>query len=318
MKKNKIIISLSALFLLISIFFVVSAINSSNENKKMVNAYDTKIDTIYSKFLTDKKDLEKTDSSTAKNITELNKEYEIYKNLNTKLNIDFKFTTKINDMKDYFIKKNDKVISENTLVALDKNKDKGKIMDFTMNLSNILATISNESNVIYTDEQYNKYKIMIDVLVKSYDERVRAIDKVMLDEKEAAAAAAKAKADEAKAKKAKEAAKAKEKAIEVAKVKEKEVANSYKSLNSNVNTNKYSNNSTNNNNNTKTNNYTPKNNVVVNNVKPATTSSSHGNIIRYAWSSDAAGNKLPGTTSTFYADGYVKGPDGRMYSPGEF
>jgi len=32
---------------------------------------------------------------------------------------------------------------------------------------------------------------------------------------------------------------------------------------------------------------------------PKTTTSSHGGIVRYIWATDDAGNKTPGTTSTF-------------------
>jgi len=59
--------------------------------------------------------------------------------------------------------------------------------------------------------------------------------------------------------------------------------------------------------------------IVVPAVKPSTVAKgSHGSIVRYVWSLDAAGNKIPGTTAAFYADGYAKGPDGVWHSPSEF
>jgi hypothetical protein len=188
--KRKIIIGLITLSLIAIISTVVYKINASNENKKMVNGYDTEISTVYTQFLGNKEDSDKIN-----NIEELSKDYETYKNSDTGLDIDSNFTTKINSMKDYFIKKNDKVIADNTLGDIENNEDKAKIMESTTNLSNIISTISNESNAVYTEEQVNKYKDSIGKLVASYDARVEAIDEVMIEAQEAADKKAKEIAD---------------------------------------------------------------------------------------------------------------------------
>ncbi|MBK5241121.1 hypothetical protein [Clostridium sp.] len=285
--KRKIIIGLITLSLIAVVSTVVYKINASNENKKMVTGYDTEISTVYTQFLGSKEDSDKIN-----NIEELSKDYETYKNSDTGLDIESNFTTKIKSMKDYFIKKNDKVIADNTLEDIENNEDKAKIMNSTTNLSNILATISNEANAVYTEEQVNKYKDSIGKLVASYDARVEAIDKVMIEAKKVAEAKAKAEAD----KKAKEIADAKIAADKKA----KEIANAKVTT-----ANKISN--------TKT----PVVKAPVA-TTPKTTTSSHGRILEYRWATDANGNKVPDSTIELYEDGYRRGPDGRWYSPDLF
>lgn len=202
MKKNKIILVMSILLLSILIFAIASKMNSSTENdktinsynaenstgnKKTINSYDAEISKIYVEFMADTEDYDKLNK-----ITELSKNYEIYKISNEKHDIDTNFTVKINAMKDYFIKKNDVVINNNTLADIEKIEDKGKLMTCSNNLANVLATIKNERTVIYTDEQVDSYKNSINTLIESCDSRVKAIDKVMIEAQEASEAKAKA------------------------------------------------------------------------------------------------------------------------------
>ena len=177
MVKNKVYIFLSVLILAVAIFFIAIRVNSFNQSKKIINGYDVKISEIYTKF---KSDTEKSDK--INDIEELSKNYEIYKNSNSKLNIDANFESKINIMKNYFIQKNDKIIADNTLNDLENIKDIGKILYSETNISNTIATISNETDTIYTKSQSSKRRAELDKLIKSYEVRINDINKITLGE----------------------------------------------------------------------------------------------------------------------------------------
>lgn len=99
--------------------------------------------------------------------------------------IDEKYHSVISDMQKVFREEYDKTLTDNMLKDIDKISDKEQLNNAKTKLNELLKTIQGEKDVVCTENEVNEYETKITDLVKSYEDRVTAIEKEEQAKKEA-------------------------------------------------------------------------------------------------------------------------------------
>lgn len=99
--------------------------------------------------------------------------------------IDEKYHSVIADMQKVFKEEYDKTLTDNTLKDIDKISDKEQLNNTKTKLDELLQTIQNEKDIVCTENEVKEYETKITDLVKSYEDRVTAIEKEEQAKKEA-------------------------------------------------------------------------------------------------------------------------------------
>lgn len=198
--KKAIIIALCAVVVIALSIGGVCAVNAYNEYQK-----EQKIETSISKITERYNDfLNETDR--AKKLEILNtienefNEYTSASNDECFEEVKNEYISDLAKMKKYFTDEYNQTIEDNTLEDIDKIDDKDKINKCKDNLDSLLVTITNEKDIVCSDDEFNSFKEDITELVDTYETR---IEKIEADEKAAQEAAEKAKAEKEAAEKKK-------------------------------------------------------------------------------------------------------------------
>ena len=109
--------------------------------------------------------------------------------------IDEKYHSVISDMQKAIKEEYDKILTDNTLNDIDKISDKEQLNSAKTKLNELLQTIQNEKDVVCTEDEVKEYETKITGLVKSYEDRVTAIEKEEQAKKEAEEKKAKEEAE---------------------------------------------------------------------------------------------------------------------------
>lgn len=109
--------------------------------------------------------------------------------------IDEKYHSVISDMQKVFREEYDKTLTDNTLKDIDKISDKEQLNNAKTKLNELLQTIQNEKDIVCTENEVKEYETKITDLVKSYEDRVTAIEKEEQAKKEAEEKKAKEEAE---------------------------------------------------------------------------------------------------------------------------
>lgn len=252
--KKAIIIALCAVVVIALSIGGVCAVNAYNEYQK-----EQKIETSISEITERYNDfLNETDR--AKKLEILNtienefNEYTSASNDECFEEVKNEYISDLAKMKKYFTDEYNQTIEDNTLEDIDKIDDKDKINKCKDNLDSLLVTITNEKDIVCSDDEFNSFKEDITELVDTYETR---IEKIEADEKAAQEAAEKAKAAEEKKKAEEEATKTEESTSSNSSNNSTDNSSNY-SYNDNNNSNSSSNNSSsssNNSNDNSSNNY---------------------------------------------------------------
>ena len=99
--------------------------------------------------------------------------------------IDEKYHSVISDMQKVFREEYDKTLTDNMLKDIDKISDKEQLNNAKTKLNELLKTIQGDKDVVCTENEVNEYETKITDLVKSYEDRVTAIEKEEQAKKEA-------------------------------------------------------------------------------------------------------------------------------------
>lgn len=170
---------------LVAIIIIVLAIFSYNsyQKKELQNKIDNSITQI-EQIKKDFKSKEKSEEKLAI-LSSLLKEHSEYEQTRSMIDeVDDKYHTIINEMQQYFKDQYKKMLKENTLEDIDRIINKEQLISAKTKLSELLQSIQNEKGIVCTENEENEYEKKIVNLVKSYDERLIAIEKEEVKKKE--------------------------------------------------------------------------------------------------------------------------------------
>ena len=162
----------------VAIIIIVLAIFSYNsyQKKELQNKIDNSITQI-EQIEKDFKSKEKREGKLAI-ISSLLKEHSEYEQTKSMIDeVDDKYHTIINEMQQYFKDQYKKILKENTLEDIDRIINREQLISAKTKLSELLQSIQNEKGIVCTENEENEYEKKIVNLVKSYDERLVAIEK---------------------------------------------------------------------------------------------------------------------------------------------
>lgn len=275
--KNKYIIILAIVILLLVVLSLGYKVYESKMTKKQIELNKSEVYLIYENFNQEQDRTNKIETL----ISALDK-YEEYKNESKVYEEVLKeYDNKINEMRNYFITEYKTIIDENNINNISEIEDKDQINNSKNNLIDLMGKIKSEENIVLNDNITLKdYESKINNLIQSYDERLKFIEEAEKKAEEELKAMEEAKAVE-----------------EAKKLEQEQVEQEYQNLSSSNDSNSYEYSA-----------YTPSigsSNIesesenIGQSYEPQNSGQSNAKVdislLEHTWNLDVDGNKIPGT-----------------------
>lgn len=169
-KNKKIIVSITFIFIIIISVVAYNYYQQQELQKKIDNAI-SQIEKTEKDFTT--KDSRDDKLTLLQSLVKGHEEYEKSKNMINE--VDKEYHVAISNMQKMFIDDYNKTISENTLKDVETINDKSQLENAKTNLNDLLIIIQNEKGVVCSEKEIKEYESSINVLIKSYDDKLSAI-----------------------------------------------------------------------------------------------------------------------------------------------